>query len=167
MACNGHIKCQFPSFPPFLLKSALKQTKQNNCFQKTLSVLCKTHLTHRQSTICCLGFSLPVLWGVFWRNLFLSFSLLMVPFNFTCNWIFPLVILNFLARDGPIISWQIDGKTLETMTDFIFLGSEITADGYCHHKIKKHLFLGRKAMTNLDSILKSRDITLQTKVHRV
>ena len=110
-----------PSFPPFLLKSALKQMKQNNCFQKTLSVLCKTHLTHRQSMICYLEFSLPVLWGVYWRNLFLSFSLLMVPFNFTCNWIFPLVILNFLAKDGPITSWQIDGKTLETMTDY-FLG---------------------------------------------
>ena len=68
---------------------------------------------------------------------------------------------------GPITSWQIDGETMETMTDFIFLGSKITADGDCSHEIKKHLFLGRKAMTNLDSILKSRDITLPTKVHLV
>ena len=64
---------------------------------------------------------------------------------------------------GPII-WQIDGKTTETVTDFIFLDSKITADGDCSHKIKRHLLLGRKAMTNLDSILKCRDITLPTKV---
>ena len=63
-----------------------------------------------------------------------------------------------------ITSWQIDGETMETMTDFIFLGSKITADGHCSHEIKSHLFLGRKAMTNFDSILNSRDITLQTKV---
>ena len=68
---------------------------------------------------------------------------------------------------GPIISWQIDGETMETVTDFIFLGSEITADGDCSHEIKRRLLLGRKAMTNLDSILKSRDITLPTKVHLV
>ena len=61
---------------------------------------------------------------------------------------------------GPIISWQIDGETMETVTDFIFLGSKITANGDCSHEIKKHLFLGRKPMTNLDSILKNRDITL-------
>ena len=65
---------------------------------------------------------------------------------------------------GPIVSWQIDGETMETVTDFIFLGSKITADGDCSHEIKKRLLLGRKAMTNLDSILKSRDITLPTKV---
>ena len=65
---------------------------------------------------------------------------------------------------GPITSWQIDGETMETVTDFIFLGSEITADSDCSHEIKRHLPLGRKAMTNLDSILKSRDITLLTKV---
>ena len=65
------------------------------------------------------------------------------------------------------ISWQIDGETMETVTDFIFLGSEITADSDCSHGIKRHLLLGRKAMTNLDSILKSRDITLPTKVHLV
>ena len=63
----------------------------------------------------------------------------------------------------PITSWEIDGETVETVTDFIFLGSKITADGDCSHKIKRHLLLGRKAMTNLDSILKSRDITLPTK----
>ena len=68
---------------------------------------------------------------------------------------------------GPITSWQIDGETMETVTDFIFLGSKITADGDCSHEIKRHLFLGRKAMTNIDSILKSRDITLLTKVHLV
>ena len=65
---------------------------------------------------------------------------------------------------GPITSWQIDGETVETVTHFIFLGSKIIADGDCSHEIKRHLLLGRKAMTNLDSILKSRDITLVTKV---
>ena len=68
---------------------------------------------------------------------------------------------------GPIISWQIDGKTNETVRDFIFLGSKITADGDCSHEIKRHLLLGRKAVTNLDSTLKSRDITLPTKVRLV
>ena len=68
---------------------------------------------------------------------------------------------------GPITSWQIDGATVETVADFIFLGSQITADGDCSHEIKRHLLLGRKVMTNLDSILKSRDITLPTKVHLV
>ena len=65
---------------------------------------------------------------------------------------------------SPITSWQIDGETMETVTDFIFLGSKITADGDCIHEIKRHLLLGRKAMTNLDRILKSTDITLPTKV---
>ena len=68
---------------------------------------------------------------------------------------------------GPIISWQIDGKTMETVIDFIFLGSKITVDGDCSHAIKRCLFLERKVMTNLDSILKNRDITLPTKVHLV
>ena len=72
-----------------------------------------------------------------------------------------------IMASGPIISWQIDGETGETMTDFIFLGSKITADGDCSHEIKRHLLLERKVMTNLDSILKSRDITLSTKVHLV
>ena len=67
---------------------------------------------------------------------------------------------------GPITSWQIDGETVETVRDFIFLGSKITAHGDCSHEIKRHLLLERKAMTNLDSILTSRDITLPTKVHR-
>ena len=67
----------------------------------------------------------------------------------------------------PITSWQIDGETVETVTDFHFLGSKITADGDCSHEIKRHLFLGRKAMTTLDTVLKSRDITLPTKVHIV
>ena len=66
---------------------------------------------------------------------------------------------------SPNTSWQIDGETMETVTDFIFLGSKITADGACSHEIKRHLLLGRKAITNIDSILKSRDITLPTKVH--
>ena len=68
---------------------------------------------------------------------------------------------------GPIISWQIDGETMETVTDFILGDSKITADGDCSHEIKRGLLLGRKAMTNLDSILESRDITLSTKVHVV
>ena len=68
---------------------------------------------------------------------------------------------------GPITSWQIDGETVETVADFIFLGSKITADGDCSHEIKRHLLLGRKVMANIDSILKSRDITLSTKVHLV
>ena len=68
---------------------------------------------------------------------------------------------------GPITSWQIDGETMETVRDFIFVGSKITADGDCSHEIKRRLFLERKAMTNLDSILKNRDITFLTKVHLV
>ena len=68
---------------------------------------------------------------------------------------------------GPIISWQIDGETVDTVVDFVFLGSKITADGDCSHEIKRRLFLGRKVINNLDSILKSRDITLPTKVHLV
>ena len=72
-----------------------------------------------------------------------------------------------IMAPGPIISWQIDGETMETETDFIFLGSKITADGHCSHEIKKHLLFGRKVMTNIDSILQSRDITLPTKVHLV
>ena len=66
---------------------------------------------------------------------------------------------------GPITSWQIDRETMETVTDFIFLGSKVTADGNCSHEIERRLLLGRKAMTNLDSILKSRDITLPTEIH--
>ena len=72
-----------------------------------------------------------------------------------------------IMASGPISSWQIDGETVKTVTDFMFLGSKITADGDCHHEIKRRLLLGRKAMTNLDSILKSRDITLPIKVHLV
>ena len=68
---------------------------------------------------------------------------------------------------GPITSWEIDGETVETVSDFIFGGSKITADGDCSHEIKRHLLLGRKVMTNLDSILKSRDITLPAKIHLV
>ena len=70
-----------------------------------------------------------------------------------------------IMASGPITSWEIDGETVETVTDFIFWGSKITADGDCSHEIKRYLLLGRKAMANLDSILKSRDITLPTKVH--
>ena len=72
-----------------------------------------------------------------------------------------------IMASSPIPSWQIDGETMETVTEFIFLGSRITACGDCSHEIKRHLLLGRKAMTNLDSILKSRDINLPTKVHMV
>ena len=72
-----------------------------------------------------------------------------------------------IMASGSITSWQIDGETMETVTDFIFLGSKITTDGTCSHEIKRGLLLGRKAMTNLDSILKSRGITLPTKVHLV
>ena len=72
-----------------------------------------------------------------------------------------------IMASGPITSWEIDGKTMETVADFIFLGSKITADGDCSHEIKRRLLLGRKVMINLDSILKSRDITLSTKVHLV
>ena len=72
-----------------------------------------------------------------------------------------------IMASGPIISWQIDRETVETVADFIFLGSKITADGDCSHEIKRRLLLGREVMTNLDSILKSRDVTLPTKVHLV
>ena len=72
-----------------------------------------------------------------------------------------------IMASGPITSWQTDGETVETGADFTFLGSKITADGDCSHEIRRHLLLRRKAMTNLDSILKSRDITLPTKVHLV
>ena len=72
-----------------------------------------------------------------------------------------------IMASGPITSWQIDGEIVETVSDFIFLGSKITADGDCSHEIKRRLLLGRRVMTNLDSILKSRDITLPTKVHLV
>ena len=72
-----------------------------------------------------------------------------------------------IMASGPITSWQIDGETMETVTDLIFLGSKITADGDCSHEIKRRFLLGRKAMTNLDSILKRKDITLPTKIHLV
>ena len=72
-----------------------------------------------------------------------------------------------VMASGPITSWKIDGETVETVSDFVFLGSKITADGDCSHEIKRQLLLGRKVMTNLDSIFKSRDITLPTKVHLV
>ena len=72
-----------------------------------------------------------------------------------------------IMSSGPITSWKIDGETVETVSDFIFLGSKITADGDCSHEIKRHLLLGRKVMTNLDSTLKRRDITLPTKVRLV
>ena len=72
-----------------------------------------------------------------------------------------------IMASSPITSWQIDGETMETVRDFILGGSKITADGDCSHKIKRHLLLGRKAVTNLDSILKSRDIALPTKLHLV
>jgi len=76
-------------------------------------------------------------------------------------------LINYSWASGPITSWEIDGETVETVSDFIFLGSKITADGDCSHEIKRHLLLGRKVMTNLDSILKSRDFTLSTNVRLV
>ena len=91
-----------------------------------------------------------------------------------CDWATNIHIISLwgiqktkIMASGPIISWQIDGETVETVTDFIFLSSKITADGDCSHEIKRCLLLGRKVMTNLESILKSRDITLPTKVHLV
>ena len=76
-----------------------------------------------------------------------------------------IILVTIISKAaGPITSWQIDGETMETVTDFIFLGLKVTADGDCCHQIKRHLLLGRKAMRNLDSTLKSRDITLPTKV---
>ena len=72
-----------------------------------------------------------------------------------------------IMASGPITSWEIDGETVETVSDFNFLGSKITTDGDCSHEIKRRLFLGRKVMTNLDSILRSRDITLKTNIHLV
>ena len=78
----------------------------------------------------------------------------------------PSIQKSKIMASGPITSWQIDGEKVETVADFIFLGSKITADGDCSHEIKRHLLLGRKVMTNLDSIL-NRDITLPTKVHLV
>ena len=72
-----------------------------------------------------------------------------------------------IMASGPITPWEIDGETVETVSDFMFGGSKITADGNCRHEIKRRLLLGRKVMTNLDSILKSRDITLPTKVHLI
>ena len=78
-----------------------------------------------------------------------------------------IFIDHYAQKSGPITSWQIDGETVERVTDFILGGSKITADGECSHEIKRHLLLGRKVMTNLDSILKSRDIMFLTKVHLV
>ena len=83
------------------------------------------------------------------------------------SWLKPNIQKTKIMASGPITSWQIDGETVETVSDFIFRGSKITADGDCSHEIKRRLLLGRKVMTNLDSILKSRDITLPTKVHLV
>ena len=82
------------------------------------------------------------------------------------DWKRSVFIITYIASD-PITSWQIDGETVETVRDFIFLGSKITADGDCSHEIKRRLLLGRKVMTNLDSTLKSKDIALTTKVHLV
>ena len=83
------------------------------------------------------------------------------------SWLKLNIQKTMILASGPITSWQIDGETVETMADFIFGGSKITADGDCSHEIKRCLLLGRKVMTKLDSLLKSRDITLSTKVHLV
>ena len=95
--------------------------------------------------------------------LVLSFHLILCPPEMADSDIFKTKIM----ASGPITSWQINGETMETVTDFIFLGSKITADGDCSHEIKRRLLLGRKPMTNLDSVLKSRDITLLAQVHLV
>ena len=87
--------------------------------------------------------------------------------EFENNWITLNIQKTKIMASGHITSWQIGGETIETVTDFIFLGSKITADGDCSHEIKRNLFLGRKAMTNLESILKSKDITLPAKVYLV
>ena len=86
---------------------------------------------------------------------------------FPQKYFLPVLSSNSLDSIVPITSWHLDGETVETLADFIFLGSRITADGDCSHETKRRLLLGRKIMTNLDSILKSRDITLSTKVHPV
>ena len=91
----------------------------------------------------------------------------MIYLPFYCGKDFLICSEYYIMASGPITSWQIDGETVETEADFIFLGSKIIADGDCSHEIKRCLLLGRKVMTNLDSILKSRDITLPTKVHLV
>ena len=92
------------------------------------------------------------------------FQFLPIKIHFIAGLKLNIQKIKFMAS-GPITSRQIDGETMETVTEFIFLGSKITADGYCSHDIKKRSLLGRKAMTNLDNILKSRDITLATKVY--
>ena len=108
-------------------------------------------------------------WPKYW-----SFSFNISPSNehpglisFRMDWLDLLAVLNIqktkIMASGPITSWEIDGETVETVSDFIFLGSKISADGDCSHEIKRRLLFGRKVMTNLDSILKSRDITLPTK----
>ena len=82
-------------------------------------------------------------------------------------WFLRLLMKTIISNNSQLRKWEIDGETVETVSDFLFLGSKITADGDCSHEIKRHLLLGRKVMTNLDSIFKSRDITLPTKVHLV
>ena len=98
-----------------------------------------------------LGFLLPRTWGI----------------SYSCSSKAQLRFLPWVMASDLITSWEIDGETVETVSDFIFLGSKITADGDCSHEIKRHLLLGRKVITNLDSMLKSRDITLPSKVHLV
>ena len=100
-------------------------------------------------------------------NIYLIKSLLMRVKEESAKAGLKLNIKKMIMASGPITSWQIEGEEMETVTDFIFLGSKITADGDCSHEIQRLLLLGRKAMPNLDSILKSRDITLLTKVRRI
>ena len=101
-------------------------------------------------------------WTVCIDPIWLNFAVIMLRAGLKLN-----IQKTKIVASSPITSWQIDGETMETVRDFIFLGSKITANGDCSHEIKRHLLLGRKAMTNLDSILKSRDITLPTKVRLV
>ena len=107
------------------------------------------------------GISLTIYFSRKHLFLFMRFPITTIIYDF--------MVMNLWIHgdDLEITSWEIDGETVETVSDFIFLGSKVTADGDCSHEIKRRLFLGRKVMTNLDSILKSRDITLPTKVHLV
>ena len=123
---------------PFSPEASVEANKTKQLLLKdSISLMQNSPHPQAVSDLLSWGLSPCALRCILKEFIFISFSLLMVPFNFTCgDWIFPLVILNFLARDGPITSWQIDGETLETVIDFIFLGSKITADDYCSHEIK-------------------------------
>ena len=131
-----------------ILPSCYYRSRQQLTLSAMLLIIFREKLSHSQLQS----------WVAHWLDL-ISIASARTP---DPRWVIPVSI-----RYGPITSWQIDGETVETVTDFIFLDSKITADGDCSHEIKRHLLLGRKVMTNLDSILKSRDMSLPTKVHLV